>query len=357
MPHERVKKGERKPLQTPQAFTNRAYRLRVPNQIPATKPKKGSSTYKASILKNLAKQKAKTTETLSTLSSAQIKKVRKENKGKFVDNSRYVIKSDDHPKFPPASTKRSISDDDTQSESEQRAKRACTQASQSLTVESEYNVDEDAYGEDENIYDQLTDTPEQWVGVTQENLPTNTMDSLENQNQDPFVPLFATIDDQGLALVENLDWTTPDAVILARREGNQQTRQIGVYWYRSSVPRHVGPDGNIVEDVVDVDFLNMWEVEEPIPSDTQRTLQSHNSYDALSPFGYCDMPSAIDPSFVHPSSASSQGFPPQAFNNSQSTASSSSQTPLSAFFPIGRYQTQSDSAEEVWRNQYGPAGF
>lgn len=354
MPHERVKKGEWKPLQTPQAFTNRAYRLRVPNQIPATKPKKGSGTYKASILKNLAKQNAKTTETLSTLSSAQIKKVRKENSGKFVDNSRYVIKSDDHPKSPPASKKRSRSgDDDTQFESEQRVKRPCTQASQSPTVGLGYNVDEDAYGEDANIYDQLTDTAEQWLEVAHENLPTNTMEAFEDQNQEDLVPLFATIDDQGLALVENPDWTTAGAVILARREGNQQTRQIDVYWYSASVPRHVGPDGNIVEDVVDLRFLNMYEVAEPIPGDAQH----QNLYDFLPPSEFCDIPSALDPWFEEPIGASSQGFPPQAFNNPQSTASSSSQTPLSAFFPIGRYQTQSDSAEEVWRDQYGPAGF
>lgn len=349
-----MKKGEWKPLQTPQAFTNRAYRLRVPNQIPATKPKKGSSTYKASILKNLAKQKAKTTETLSTLSSAQIKKVRKENKGKFLDNSRYLTNSDGHPKSPPASRKRSISgDDNTQSESEQRAKRPCKQVSQSMTVQSGYYVDAGAYGEDANIYDELTDTAEQWAEDAHNDLPTYTMDTLEDQNQEVLVPLFATIDDQGLALVENPDWTTAAAVVLARREGNQQTRQIDVYWYSTSVPRHVGPDGNTVEDVVDLHFLNMHVAEEPIPGDTQH----QSGHDDLSPNEYCDISSAIDPSFEDPISASSQGFPPQAVNNPQSTASSNSQTPLSALFPIGRYQTQSDSAEEVWRNQYGPAGF
>ena len=56
MPHTRERKGEILPLQTPQAFTNRAYRFRIPNQIPASNSKNGSNAYKEEILKNLAKE-------------------------------------------------------------------------------------------------------------------------------------------------------------------------------------------------------------------------------------------------------------------------------------------------------------
>ena len=49
MPHTRKHKGKVLPLQTPQAFTNRTYRFRGPNQIPASNMKNGSATYKAQI--------------------------------------------------------------------------------------------------------------------------------------------------------------------------------------------------------------------------------------------------------------------------------------------------------------------
>lgn len=95
MPHTREKKGQVLPLQTPQAFTNRAHRFRVPNQIPASNPKNGSETYKKGILKNLAKKQITTTEGLSALDPEQVENVRKANKGKFKKNSRYVVKKDE----------------------------------------------------------------------------------------------------------------------------------------------------------------------------------------------------------------------------------------------------------------------
>ena len=92
MPHARVKKGVVLALQTPQAFTNRAHRFRVPNQIPAFNPKNGSETYRIGILKNLAERRMNTTEGLSALDPDQVDKVRNPNKGKFKDNSRYIVK-------------------------------------------------------------------------------------------------------------------------------------------------------------------------------------------------------------------------------------------------------------------------
>ena len=46
MPRTQMHKGKVLPLQTPQAFTNRTYRFRVPNQIPASKMKNESAAYK-----------------------------------------------------------------------------------------------------------------------------------------------------------------------------------------------------------------------------------------------------------------------------------------------------------------------
>ena len=342
-------------LQTPQAFTNRAYRLRVANQIPATNPRNGSATYKEGILENVAKESATTTEGLSVLNASQVDLVRRKNKGKFIDNSRYVIDNKDSR---PASRKRnSTGDDDTESKSEQGTKKPCTRKVQSLEVESQLADNADIYSDGTYDYEEPRETAEQRVDLEREDHPTNNTGFSEDLDQDCLVPLFATSDDQGLALVENEQWTSPEAVILARRQWNQQTRQINVYWYNPCVPRHVGVDGNSVPEVVDFAFRHLYQAEEQIPSDTHFTWQGDSAYGDVPPSTQSITPAAIDSLLDEPYRHNTQDLSPRASGNPQSTASSSSQTPLSAPIQVGRYQTQSDSAEEVWRNQYGPAGF
>ena len=358
MPHNRERNGKVLRLQTPQAFTNRAYRLRVANQIPATNPRNGSATYKEGILQNVAKERATTTEGLSVLNSSQVDLVRQNNKGKFRDNSRYVIDNQNSPKTPPASKKRnSTGDDDNESESEQGGERLCTQKVQSLEVESLLADDADIYSDGTSDYEQPRKTAEQRVDLEREDHPTDTTGSSEDLDQDCLVPLFATSEDQGLALVENEEWTSPEAVILARRQGNQQTRQINIYWYSPYAPRHVGVDGNSVPGVVHFAFRHLYQAEEQVPSDTHFTWQEDSAYGDVPPTTQSTIPPAIDSLLDEPYRHSSRGLSPQASGNPQLTASSSSRTPLPALLQIGRYQTQSDSAEEVWRNHYGPAGF
>ena len=60
------------------------------------------------------------------------------------------------------------------------------------------------------------------------------------------VDLFAKrMGDDEVALLENRNRTTPSTVTSSRRDGNQQTRQIGVYWYSSRCSplwgNHVAP--------------------------------------------------------------------------------------------------------------------
>ena len=202
----------------------------------------------------------------------------------------------------------------------------------------------------------------------------------------------------------------------ARRHGNEQTRQIGVYWYSPSVPRHVEADGTIVEDVVNSAFMHLYQAEEAIPGDSQLTSPYENTQGVAYPSTQCYTPAATDQFPNTPSSASAQAFPaypstqnyiPAATDNFLNTpssesaqtfpaypspqsyvppgigpflnepsnessqgfltqqasynppyaASSSSQAPLSTFDQLGRYQTESDSVEEIWRSQYGPNGF
>ena len=154
MPHTRERKGKILPLQTPQAFTNRAYRFRIPNQIPATNPKKGSETYKKGIMKNLAKEgNRKTTEGLSVLIPDQINEVRKNNKGKFFGNSRYLV---NHSERTPAFKKRRMDSDDgieSASEYEREAKKPCTRTPPSQEVTPQYDVNASAYVQGETIYD------------------------------------------------------------------------------------------------------------------------------------------------------------------------------------------------------------
>ena len=106
----------------------------------------GSATYKAQILRNLAEQSASTTEGLSVLNPDQVEKVRKVNKGKFKQNSRYVAKKNKGTTNPPPpSHKRKARHyDDTESEPEQavqEAKKGCTRAQRYVGLEAPIVVD------------------------------------------------------------------------------------------------------------------------------------------------------------------------------------------------------------------------
>ncbi len=370
MPHTREKKGQVLPLQTPQAFTNRAHRFRVPNQIPASNPKNGSATYKKGILKNLAKKQLSTTEGLSALDPEQVETVRKANKGKFRENSRYVIKKDEDPaETPVPSKKRKVHcDDDAESIPEQeepKAKRPRTQMGQNIEVEAPNftpgfiydNAGEDANLGSAGFYSEPTATPGTWDYQQQEPSPTDTANLREYQSQENFVLLFATIDDVGLALVEDPSFTSPDAVIWARRNGNQQTRQIDVHWYRESTPRYVGPDGVMREDVVAHGLWQQAEAFEPIPGDYQTAPEVYSAHNIESPFTPYNFPPEFDPFFGKRNYGGYQGFVGQIPNYPETPTVPSLQTPLSAPSQIGRYQTQADSSEEVWRDHHGSTGF
>lgn len=356
MPHTREKRGKVLPLQTPQAFTNRAYRFRVPNQIPASNQKNGSKIYREEILKNLASHNAKTTEDLPTLNRSQLKKVRKANEGKFMGNSRYVVKKDDgSEQAPPQSRKRKVysEDDDAECETDPEYESPAPKRSCTRTVQ-------DAYVGGADLYSEPTDTPRPWDHPEQ---------------QEPSVPLFATIEDQGLAFVEDENFTSPHAVIEARRNGNQQTRQIGVYWYRGNIPRHVGDDGNVVEDVVHSAFYDDIEAVEPIPGDDVpnntpvdtplysshfdpiiiNNNENNNDGEALfAPLTNMPLP---DPFFAPPGHNGYPYFPTQRPNAPPTPAFLDSQIQMSYPNQIGRYQTQSDLFEEPWRTGYGNQGF
>ena len=276
MPHTRENKGRVLPLQTPQAFTNRAYRFRVPNQIPAAKPKNGSKTYRNGILKSLAQNQASTTEGLSTLNQDQIKKVKKANKGKFKANSRYVVGKDGSTDAP-LPKKRVHQDDGHESSPEQRApnpKRRCTQTPQHLGAEMQSPNDvtpgyihHDNRDASWHLYDEPTGDFAPWDDQQRGGFPMTSAAPWENQGQGNLVPLFATIEDQGLALVEDESFTSPAAVIQARRNGNQQTWQINVFYYSPNIPRYQAADGSIVEEVAHSAFWDQYQAVEPIPDD------------------------------------------------------------------------------------------
>ena len=247
MPHTRVQFGKVKKLQTPQAFTNRAYRFRVPNQIPASNPKNGSATYMLAIKKSLAEARSETTEGLPTLSQGQIKKVKSANAGKFKENSRYVVEEKKSLETSPSSKKRKgHSEDESESESEQetsRGKRHCTRTPQHSGAEIP-SLNEPSW---ESIYDDNSEEPD--FGCTGSYVE-------ESQNGEELIPLFMTIYDRDLALLADQTFTSPYAVVEALRNGYLFPTQISIHWYRRSTPRFVGPGGRIVWDVVHDEFWN-----------------------------------------------------------------------------------------------------
>lgn len=359
MPHTREYRGRILPLQTPQAFTNRAYRFRIPNQIPASNPKHGSETFKEEILKNLSKENAKTTEGLSTLDQFQVDKVKKANQGKFKENSRYVVQDKDSPETRPPSKKRKVHfDDDAESEPKQEESKTKRPRTNDLSPRSIYDdPNEDAYLDSAGFYDGVPDTAGIWDDQEQDGCRIDTAGPQEDQNQEILVPLFASIYDQGLALVVDEDFTSPWAVIQARRNGSQHTKDIHVYWYSQHVPRHVGLDGNEVEDVVDGASWADIMATEPFPGDNQFTWQYDSINDLAAASSQKSLPNTADSSFDVPTHEDHQSLPEQTPNDPQMTPFPSWQTPLSAVNQIGRYQIPSDTFEEVWRDHHGSTGF
>lgn len=64
------------------------------------------------------------------------------------------------------------------------------------------------------------------------------------------VPLFATVDDRDLALIQNDSFTTPEAVSAARDAGDNSAADINIIWMPEDTPRLVKDDGTVVKDVI-----------------------------------------------------------------------------------------------------------
>lgn len=283
LPHTRMHKGKVLPLQTPQAFTNRTYRLRRANQIPASKMKNGSATYKTDILKNLAEMGARTTEALPILNPNQIEEARKANKGKFKRNSRYVVKNEGSGGSPPPPRKRKARyAEETDSELEQekpKAKKpyvgAASAVAGGLTPGQFYeNTVENTGFNGGHYFNAPTDAPGPWHGQEQDVYATETTNLGAEESAEDLVPLFDTIGDQGLALLMDSTFTSPSAVIRARRHGHRNTDYVGVHYYTQRTPRYVDENGVIVGDVVHEAFSGQWKASEPTLGHAQ-SLSSH----------------------------------------------------------------------------------
>lgn len=205
----------------------------MPNQIPASHPKNRSKAMRAEIGKNLGKRSLKITEALSILDQDQIDKIRSANTGNFKENSRYIVNKDEaHTMYIDENI------DSATEEAVPKANRPYIRLSQTLedgvqglkdtALRSVYDDNKDA---EWDFYDEIAGTPLATDHHKQVNLPSNTEGSMKNQAQEYLVPLFATIEDQELAPIEDETFVSPSAIIQARRNGNQQTRQIVVYWY------------------------------------------------------------------------------------------------------------------------------
>ncbi|KAI8945474.1 heterokaryon incompatibility protein-domain-containing protein [Xylaria longipes] len=73
------------------------------------------------------------------------------------------------------------------------------------------------------------------------------------------VPLFATIDDHDLALIQNDTFTSPEAVLAARDSDHDDssTADINIVWMPESTRRFVKDDGSVVKNVVDRGIIDI----------------------------------------------------------------------------------------------------
>ena len=287
--------------------------------------------------------------------------MRDKNRGKFLENSRYVVGGDDTQETQPATTRKrkSRTGDNDESETEHDKKRSCTRVSQSVEVDPGNAVQQLAT----SCSDEPAETAEQWNSVDVEEHQPHPQERSEDWYQgdeDHLIPLFASIGDRGLALIKNTEWTSPQAVIQARRAGNAETGSINVYWYNAGISRHMDLDGNTVDDVVDDAAVHLYEAEECMPGDNDDDVlatQYASAHDAVPQSTHDDVWDAADSSLDAQGHENLQGFPSHVMYNAPTAASSGPYVPFSDPSHIGSYQTPSDSPKGDWRNQYGLAGF
>ena len=267
--------------------------------MPTARPKNGSAAYKKEILKNLAKKNAKTTEDLPTLKQHQIAKARRENEGKFDENSRYVVKKKEgSTEMPPPSSRKRKANHDNDTEPEElleapEVKRQRTQTPSNMGVvrpspndltlgSLSDGVDADGYWEGANIYNAppnsatLVNEQGQQLGIT----PSTS--EYQDHYENGLVLLFLTIMDRQNALAIDRTFTSPAAVKRAREQGCQ-LGFINMDWCRPDVPRYVNEDGSIVEGVAHVDAFDQI-VLPGVFNDGQGTFQGSGPYDATSSF-------------------------------------------------------------------------
>ena len=365
MPHEREYRGRIVPLQTPQAFTNRAHRFRVPNQIPAIRSKAGSESYRESILTNLAKGQAKTTEGLSVLDPDEVEKIKEKNKGMFAGNSRYVISDDHPPQTQSAAKKRKLDrddDDDSESETDRQVKKTCVHGVEGLEKGLESSVNGRQSPED-NLSDETRHSINEWSDLDEDIHSGFNIASPEDQHDEQLVPLFASVHDRRQAMLENPAWTSPSAVLRARRAGNGHTRRLGVFWYRASVARHSTPDGNILYDVVHRNVWFKYDFEEGLPGE-----ESVLAYPIAAPVfahpRFMDVQgsiaTAMSPMLDSYGHRRTQAFPAQGLNRLHPTTPTvweSYAASCHAGQPIGGYRTYPGGLQEYWRDHHSSYGF
>ena len=443
MPHTREIRGEIRELQTPQAFTNRAYRFRIPNQIPTANPKNGSAAFKEEILKNLAEKGASSTEDLSLLDNDQVANIRKANKGKFMGNSRYIVeqvenlqpaspasnkrkarrddeseleapgakksrtqppptsgqvgnlsassssnkrkdRSDDESEMVAPEAKRprtqvsttsaqnegllntppspeAHGDDETESGSEQEAPQASVPEGSNVEDPAPETIgngtNEDAFPDGVGSYIEPTDFSGPWDQQEQEGHAADTANLSEDETLDRPVALFASVEDQELALEVNDTFTDAISVIADRMIGNpQETSHIGAYWYLDSVPRHMNEDGTIVRDVVEWASRHCMKADENGLGNMQSTSQtdfvdeiagdfpqsgvavdSAPSFDEPSDGGYTQSPVQTWPEFQAPTFPVSQVTETDAVDNVGSSSTQGGDLPEFDPFDVSNY--------------------
>lgn len=342
MPHSRQKTegGTFVPLQSSRAFTNRAMRFRQPKAIIPTNLRKGTTAIAEYFRSHLEKHNAETAEEVPELTAAELKKAKKENKGKFSMNSRYFDENDNASKS--GNTKRKWEDDSGDS------------AEENITSQAKRVKKEPDSPSSKRTYAPLP-TPHGWSArnrsVSQDGLSDPEMAhwvpySEAEEREKPLVPLFVSLDCEELAAIQDASYNTPQIVLEAKGNGCTMLDEVEIRWYRDDVEREIDENGRGHPYVV---MREEWE-------SGKDKYQGNDKKDEDDCGSRGSEASDPDHDVPLPPTASATAQPPIPTHASARTPNPPPTSPQ-IDYSMGLDEAEAQLFENPWLHDYGPSGF
>ena len=240
-PTVRTAAGGQQKLATTAAFSNRCLRFRDAERLGTWTPRRGSEPIKELVKRKLASEGANSTSIQGLkITSAEVKKAKALNKGKFASNSRYKAKG----------RKRELETKEEEEEEEESlpAPKRVRKHPDKKSASSEQATTQTSVPPSLNQYSPLVATEDQPFRTR-----LQVQDALDRVEESPdTVALFPSIEHESRAVARNRLFADPWMLWFAQIRRLREAEGLEVWRYPLQVPRAVGADGQVHVNVVGV---------------------------------------------------------------------------------------------------------